>query len=266
MSGTAQPGPPERVPGDRILLVSQDLALRERLYDLLTPRGFSVLTAASGRIGREMLTKELFGLIIANSTADEGPGWGLPDFVRRFDTLVPILLILHPDEGPPDSRTASDVQAYLRSDAADAAILELVKRWTLPPHTTRPLEPIDYPGTILLIDDEPGALQALQDFLEPRGCRIVTALSGEEGLAKLETCQPRLVILDVKMPGMDGLLTLRKMKQQRPRVPIIIATAVEDRHLMGQALSLGAYDYVTKPFDLASLQGLLSRVKDTVTG
>ena len=122
-------------------------------------------------------------------------------------------------------------------------------------------EPIDYPGTILAIDDEPELLQALEEFLRPRQCAVVTACSGEEGLQKLEQHHPTLVLLDLKMPGMDGLLALRKMKELRPQLPVIVMTAEEDAHLMRQAFALGAFEYLVKPYDFKALQSMLSRMK-----
>jgi DNA-binding response OmpR family regulator len=244
-----------------VLIVSGDPALRERLYDVLTQHGYAAKTVANGRLGLEMLKRGSPQLIMANSSANDCAGWGFPDQIRRFDADVPIILVAHPGEEPPDPRTARDIQAYLSTDVSDAALLDAVKRWLRHAHATASLAPIDYPGTILAIDDEPEILQALEEFLRPRRCEVVTACSGEEGLEQIKRSQPTLVLLDLRMPGMDGLLALRKIKELRPHLPVVIMTAEEDTHVMGQAFALGAFEYVVKPCDFKMLQSLLSRMK-----
>jgi DNA-binding NtrC family response regulator len=60
---------------------------------------------------------------------------------------------------------------------------------------------------------------------------------------------------------MDGLITLKKIKELRPNLPVIMTTAVEDQELMAQAFALGAYEYLIKPYNLAALQGVLTHLK-----
>ena len=244
-----------------ILIVSGDTVLRERLYDLLTRHGYSTKTVANGKLGIEMIMRKPAHLIIANSSADDVSGWGFPDRIRRFDSDVAIILVGHPGDAPPDPRTASDIQAYLADGVSDAMLLETVKRWLKHAQSAHAIEPIEYPGTILAVDDEPDLLQALEEFLRPRRCTIVTARSGEEGLQKLEQHHPTLVLLDLKMPGMDGLLALRKMKESHPQLPVIVMTAEEDAHLMQQAFALGAFEYIVKPYDFKALQSMLFQMK-----
>ena len=241
--------------------MSGDTVLRGRLYDLLTRHGYSAKTVANGKLGIEMIVRKPPHLIMVNSSANDVLGWGFPDRIRRFDSAVPIILLGHPDQEPPDPRTASDIQAYLSSDAPDSMLLDTVKRWLRYAQSATAIEPINYPGIILAIDDEPGFLQALEEFLRPRRCEVVTARSGEEGLEQLARYHPRLVLLDLKMPGMDGLLALRKIKELQPHLPVIMMTGEEDELLMGQAFALGAFEYVVKPYDFNALKSLLSRVK-----
>lgn len=245
----------------RIFVVSGDPILRERLYDLLARHQYSVKTLVSGRLAAEALTHEQPHLIIANSSANDCPGASFPDWIRRFNESLPIIMLGHPGEEPPDSRTARDIQAYLRSDVSDAELLDAVDRWLTHSRANEPGGYIGYPGTILAIDDELEYLQAIEEFLSPRRCQVVTARSGEEGLQKLAQCSPTLVLLDVKMSGMDGLVALKKIKELRPNLPVIMMTAVEDKHLMAQAYALGAFEYIVKPYDLKSLKSILSYIK-----
>ncbi len=250
----------------RILIVSGDPVLRERLYDLFTRRGYSTKTVVNGKIGIETMIHESPHLIIANSSADDCAGWGFPDRIRRFNPEVPIILLGHPDEDPPDPRTVNDIQAYFHSDVSDSTLLDAVKRWLFHAQSANPVEPISYPGTILVIDDEPEFLQALEEFLRPRRCEVVTARSGEEGLEKMKQAAPALVMLDLKMPGMDGLVALRKIKELQPNLPVVMMTAEEDERLMAQAFALGALEYVVKPYNLKTLRLILFHAKKATEG
>jgi PAS domain S-box-containing protein len=108
------------------------------------------------------------------------------------------------------------------------------------------------PASVLLVDDRPANLVALEATLAPLGIRLVTAVSGPEALRRLLADEFALVLLDVQMPGMDGYETATLMKRH-PRtahVPIIFVTAIhrEAAHLF-RGYERGAVDYLTKPFD-----------------
>ena len=135
-----------------------------------------------------------------------------------------------------------------------------VNRWLGCPRDSETVQ-LAYSRPILLIDDEPQLLCDLEAFLRPRGCPVVKASSGDEALAELQRCNPAVVLLDIKMPGMDGLVTLKKIKAMRPNLPVIMATAVEDQDLMAQAFMLGAYEYLAKPYNLQALEEMLLHLK-----
>ena len=109
------------------------------------------------------------------------------------------------------------------------------------------------PGTVLAVDDDPAVLKMLKLVLEVRGVRMLLAGSGEEALKALAQ-KPDLVLLDVNMPGMDGLMTLKKIKTANPKLPVIMASGFGEEEIVREALELGAYDYVTKPFNLEYLE------------
>lgn len=242
----------------RIFVVSSDPGLRERLYDLLMHHGYVVTTIVSGQIGLETLQHGRPDLILANSLTHHCGGALLTDRVRMFDEQLPIILLGQLDEASLDPRTVRAIQACLPGDVPDQTLLATINRW-LPP--AQSATPIDYPGTILLVDDEPELLHNLEEFLQPRGCTIATATSGEEALRQVAHAPPSLVLLDIKMPGLDGLVVLRKIKETQPHLPIIMATAVEDQEQLAQAFALGAYEYITKPYNLKGIESILLDLK-----
>jgi two-component system KDP operon response regulator KdpE len=106
---------------------------------------------------------------------------------------------------------------------------------------------------ILIIDDDPVALQVTQTGLTATGYKVITAQDGKIGLQKFQEHRPDLVILDVIMPTMDGWETCRSLRQLS-NVPILMLTGLESKGDIVKGLNLGADDYVVKPFRLPELQ------------
>jgi DNA-binding NtrC family response regulator len=107
---------------------------------------------------------------------------------------------------------------------------------------------------LLLVDDEEAFVQAMRKRIEHRGVEVITAASGGEALKALrESAEIDVVLLDVKMPGMDGIEVLKKIKSEHPIVEVIMLTGhatVEDAI---EGMKLGAYDFLMKPADLEEL-------------
>ena len=111
--------------------------------------------------------------------------------------------------------------------------------------------------TVLIVDDDPNVLQLARLYLERDGYGVTTALDGVQGLAMAREEQPSLVVLDVMLPGMNGLDICRTLRRESP-VPIIMLTARVEEEDRLAGLDLGADDYVTKPF---SPRELAARVR-----
>jgi two-component system, OmpR family, KDP operon response regulator KdpE len=105
---------------------------------------------------------------------------------------------------------------------------------------------------VLVVDDEPPIVRAVAANLRVRGFEVLTAASGETALAAVETHQPDCVVLDLGLPGIDGLEVLRRLRTWT-QVPVVVLTAVDGERDKVTALDLGADDYVTKPFGVAEL-------------
>jgi DNA-binding NtrC family response regulator len=107
--------------------------------------------------------------------------------------------------------------------------------------------------TIMLVDDEERFLETTRKLIEKKGVGIVTATSGAEALERLGTESVHVVILDVKMPGMDGMETLREIKRLFPLVEVIMLTGHGTVESAVEGLKSGATDYLTKPTDIDEL-------------
>ncbi len=120
---------------------------------------------------------------------------------------------------------------------------------------------------ILAIDDNPQLIKMIRLCLERQDYEIIAAYSGSEGLRKFQDNHPDLVILDIKMPDMDGWEICRSLREMSPNVPILILTVLKEKANVVRGLALGADEFVAKPFRpgelVARIQALLRRADMT---
>jgi len=110
---------------------------------------------------------------------------------------------------------------------------------------------------ILVVDDEDTIINVVQAYLEKEGFQVMTALDGPSALEKTRRDHPDLIVLDIMLPGMDGIEVLRRLRQES-QVYVLMLTAKSEEVDKIIGLSVGADDYLTKPF---SLRELVARVK-----
>lgn len=117
---------------------------------------------------------------------------------------------------------------------------------------------------ILLVDDEEGIRKVLGISLADRGHQVFTAESGEEALHIFREIQPDIVFADIKMPGMDGIELLQKIKEERPDTEVIMITGHGDMDLAIKSLKFEATDFITKPINDDVLDIALKRAKERI--
>ena len=106
---------------------------------------------------------------------------------------------------------------------------------------------------ILLVDDQKDIIKDIGGFLEERGYQVALAFDGKAAMQSLEEGRYDLVVTDIRMPDVDGMTLLRWMKEKSPGTEVILITGYGSLDSAIEALRLGAYDYIRKPFDLAEL-------------
>jgi len=112
-------------------------------------------------------------------------------------------------------------------------------------------------GHILVVDDEPSMLRYLQTVLELDSYRVTTASNGLEAVEKVQRDSPDLVLLDMVMPGADGLETLQRIRETRPSTKVVMLSCVRDTRKVAQAMRLGAQDYLSKPVQKEEMDEVL---------
>src|SRR5512146_913081 len=116
--------------------------------------------------------------------------------------------------------------------------------------------------TILIVEDKESMLDMLKQTLEGEGYNVITAKDGAEGIKKLSDERIGVVLTDLKLPKKDGFEVLRAVKQESPLLPVIVMTAFGTIETAVKAVKLGAYDFLTKPFDTDHLLVLVKRALD----
>ena len=115
---------------------------------------------------------------------------------------------------------------------------------------------------ILVVDDDDQLRRSFKKLLREEGYTVEEAASGEAGLAAVKTCMPDLVILDVRLPGMNGLDTFKAIHQIEPKLPVVIMTAFGTTDTAIEATKLGAFDYILKPFDIPDILRIIQQALD----
>jgi CheY-like chemotaxis protein len=117
---------------------------------------------------------------------------------------------------------------------------------------------------ILVVDDDPSILETVKAILDLEGYRVETAVNGADALEKLAHTRPVFVLLDMRMPVLDGWGFAREMQARGETVPIVVMTAAQDARRW--ASEIGATDYVAKPFEVPQLLNTVERLHTKLAG
>ena len=113
---------------------------------------------------------------------------------------------------------------------------------------------------VLVIDDDEKICWAFEQFLTDEGHRPIVANNAEEGLRKIQSDTPDIILLDVRLPGMNGLEALKQIKVLQPEAIVIVMTAYDSVEMTIQAMQLHAFDFIPKPIDLDQVKAIIDRV------
>lgn len=120
--------------------------------------------------------------------------------------------------------------------------------------------------TILVVDDEPMVLDLFEEILSKERYTLLTANNGKEALELVRKKTPDLVILDLKLPDVSGIETLRRINRLSENTEVIIITGYGSMETTRAAMRLGAYDYITKPFDIDYIRALIEDALSAAPG
>lgn len=109
------------------------------------------------------------------------------------------------------------------------------------------------PVRVMIVDDMADIRELLRDYLESEGYTVEAVGDARDALLRLSEFRPRVMLLDILMPGLSGISALEQIRASHPEVEVIMVTGVGDEEVAKRALALGAFDYVAKPIDFAYL-------------
>ncbi len=116
---------------------------------------------------------------------------------------------------------------------------------------------------ILVVDDEPNILEIVQSFLENEGYEVITADSGATAFTRIEEPYPQIVLLDIRMPDIDGLQCLRQIKEKYPDIQVVMMSGFATIQMARKSLEIGAFDYICKPLSFMHLKEVIQQIKIT---
>lgn len=114
--------------------------------------------------------------------------------------------------------------------------------------------------TVLIVDDQPGIRLLLEELFIHEQYNTQSAANGGQALRKVEENPPDCILLDMQMPGLDGIEVLKRIKVHWPEIPVIMMTANEELEKVEQAMDLGSVKYFTKPFDIFAVRDAVNNL------
>lgn len=204
-------------------------------------------------------TKEAHLLIIDKDLAPEG-GISILEKLRQLELKLKtkiVFLIKEELDSDEKSRVRLLNVLSLKKDLTNHLMLKMILELIVEINEKTEKSRHAHLGKVLVVDDTPEIRVSLKTFLKIRGLDVYDAADGEQALRQVETEKPRLVITDERMPGMNGLTVLKKIKEIDSSIKVVMISGAQDEKVVRMALELGACDYITKPFSFQSLEALV---------
>lgn len=242
-----------------VLVVDGDVDSRDRIYEILSSMGYKVECAPNLNEAMVRLENERPQLVIVDESLRPEDGVKAVEKIRRIDQGMHIIFLLSSVPGAEQEKQAYAAGAsnVVRKDFSSHFMFKSIIESLHEVKEKAPSDTYAPFGRILVVDDSQDMRLMLTTFLRNRGFSVAEAGSGDQALMEIKIEKPTLVLLDERMPGMDGLVALKKIKDFDDGINVVLLTGVQDQDIIREATKLGAADYINKPCDLEKLEALI---------
>ena len=245
----------------RLLIVDDEAEFLMSSTKALNRRGFEVDVAPNGVTALEKVEASDYDVVILDVKMPDIDGIEVFRQIRRTQPLLPVILLTgHSSLGDAFLTSKEGVTDYLSKPIEIDELIKVVreavvqaKLYREPDETEDPAREHSELVRIMLIDDEVDFLVSMQRVLQRRNLEVSTADSGETALALLRETLVDVAVLDLKMPAMDGIEVLRRIKSDFPSVDVIILTGHPSVETAMEVINLGANEYLKKPPQISEL-------------
>lgn len=232
-----------------ILVIDDERLLCNLLQEVLSGRGYQVFAAYSGREGIETFRQRQPLITLLDLGLPDIDGIEVLKKIRKInqDAGVAILTGSTSDQQEWEARKLG-VTNFLTKGLSTGDLIHAVEGTLKKRAGLR--SPLHNGEAILVVDDEKQVCELLTEYLSQRGHHVCSVQDGPAALAFVDKGHPRLIILDLHMPGMHGIEVFQKLREKNYRGGIMMMTGSRDEKLLNTAMGLGPIDLVGKPFDL----------------
>ncbi len=233
----------------KILIVHPDSVISESIRASLAAAEHDVRAVQTGEAALKAFMAEKPEFVIINKELPRTTSFQLFGDIRRADPKAKVLVLSLVEKPHEQGEPPSFGIPAFKPERFPELVEGLQSRF----HGSL-VRPERAPSRIVVVDDNPQIRDMLEDLLTEDGYEVTVAENGAEGLEAVKKVKPHLILLDIDMPDMNGVETLKRIRELDTRVGVVMITGNNTMEMMEQCRSHGAYDYLTKPFDLEYLK------------
>jgi len=238
----------------KILVLDDEVKIRELVREALSVQGYDVTTVPTPDQAMDIIYREPFDLILLDIRLPGESGISVLKKIRDYRNKTPV--VIYSGFVTPDLETEArtfGANEVLRKDVGVMTLVEQIGKIIKAKNRIFQNTSMEAKKSILIVDDEDEMRDLLKNFFKTKGYKTLEAKRGEEAIKLVQSEGPAVVLLDINMPEMDGLTTLKKLRDIDAKLGVVMITGDQDDKKVKKAIELGAYGYVLKPFDFLYL-------------